>query len=247
MDTMDKKMFQDTEKLYHYTKFESAIKIISSQQQKFGTLESMNDINESYKGIFYQSDEIPPKTVKSCLRNYRQISLTMDKPGRQGFDIPAMWGHYADKGDGVCLVYDKNKLLASINGKPYKHGKITYTNKYDNTIIVDDNYIDYFLKRHMGKLFFTKTRDWSYEQEFRILTVSTASQPLFLPLNGSIIAVIMHSKNDDSVLGTVNAELIRKITNIPILEYAHWFDKLTLRDISGHNWLHIKEEQTLDI
>ena len=243
---MDKIIFQDTEKLYHYTKFESAIKIISSQQQKFGTLESMNDINESYKAIFYQSDEIPPETVKSCLRNYRQISLTMDKPGRQGFDIPAMWGHYADKGDGVCLVYDKNKLLASINGKPYKQGKITYTNKYDNTIIVDDDDIYCFLKQHCKELFFTKTRDWSYEQEFRILAIST-KDPLFLPLNGSIIAVIMHSTNDDSIFGTVNAEIISKITDLPLLEYAHWFGQTTLNDSNEHDWLHIKEEQTLDI
>lgn len=25
--------------------------------------------------------------------------------------ISAMWGHYADKNHGVCIVFDKNKLV----------------------------------------------------------------------------------------------------------------------------------------
>ena len=75
----------------------------------------MNDINELYRPLaFYyhprhdnrNNDDIHKK-MKEDYYKYQQISLTMDG-NRMGFDIPAMWGHYAQNGNGVCLVLTKS-------------------------------------------------------------------------------------------------------------------------------------------
>ena len=43
------KTFAETEKLYHYTSFESAIKILASHRLRYSQLKGLNDINESYR------------------------------------------------------------------------------------------------------------------------------------------------------------------------------------------------------
>lgn len=100
--------FNEIEKLYHYTSLDSALKILLTESLLFSKLERMNDINESHRSLFFSFDsneEDLKKQIESC----SQISLTQDSQ-RLGFNIPAMWGHYASKGYGVCLAFDKSKI-----------------------------------------------------------------------------------------------------------------------------------------
>ena len=52
--------------------------------------------------------------LEAELRRYQQISFAQDRECEDctylGFDLHSMWGLYADKGYGVCLVFDKDKL-----------------------------------------------------------------------------------------------------------------------------------------
>ena len=106
---MNRDTFLKTEKLYHYTSFESAIKILVSNKLLFGKLSNLNDINESFRPLFYSSSINHENALKE-LSKYKQISLARD--GKlKGFAIPSMWGHYAEKGYGVCLVFDKRSCL----------------------------------------------------------------------------------------------------------------------------------------
>ena len=41
-----------SEYLFHYTSIDKAIKIIASNTLLFGKIETMNDINESYRCVF---------------------------------------------------------------------------------------------------------------------------------------------------------------------------------------------------
>lgn len=123
--------FNKTEKLYHYTTFESGLKIIASKKLLFGKLKDMNDINESYRGIFYE-EGISEDDVKKELSKYRQCSLTMDSPC-SGYYIPAMWGHYAEKGNGICLVFDKKKILSTLTADIH-HNNINYDDDYDSNM-----------------------------------------------------------------------------------------------------------------
>ena len=68
-----------------------------------------------------------------------------------------MWAHYADAHRGVCLRFmPRNEFFL-------KAQRITYSEPYPTTTIFDDN-----LAR-MKAMLLTKSDDWSYEQEWRIL------------------------------------------------------------------------------
>ena len=100
-------------KLYHYTTFDNAMKIIIGKSLKFGRLPFMNDYLESNKifGCSIHSDRHVLDNISEEILRYQQISLTKDTKEKKGFDISAMWGHYAEKNHGVCIVFNKEKLL----------------------------------------------------------------------------------------------------------------------------------------
>ena len=130
---MTKEEFKDIEKLYHYTSFESAVKIIESGVMKFSPLQRMNDINEKYRQIYLSSQIITnnnfTQVYNDCvniLSKFKQISFTCDEQKRLGFDISAMWGHYAQRGDGVCLLFDKNLIIEEARKNGYEYAVIKY-------------------------------------------------------------------------------------------------------------------------
>ena len=91
METIIEKV-RKTQKLYHYTTFDNALKIIIGRQLRFGELPYMNDFIESTKIIGCSSfDSNTNDELQKRIMSYRQISLTLDKD-ILGFDLPAMWG-----------------------------------------------------------------------------------------------------------------------------------------------------------
>lgn len=196
---MLKEKFIHTEKLYHYTTFYSALNILLTQSLRFGHLANTNDIYEQYKNFFYAhgADQDIKDIFYREIAKYKQISLTEDSSrenGRKGFDIPAMWGHYADKGNGVCIVFDKKKLLRHVR-RSWLKGKVKYHREFDNNIIGMDvqtkNDIANFIKNKSNEIFLCKSEDWAYEQEFRIVTKSSATA---LDVSDCIICVLTRDR-----------------------------------------------------
>jgi hypothetical protein len=245
---MTKEEFNNKKKLYHYTTFESGLKILISQKLLFGKLKDMNDINESYRNIFY-GQGISEDDIKKELFKYRQCSLTMDDSPRNGYYIPAMWGHYAERGNGICLVFDEKKLLSNLPSNVYGE-KIAYNDSNNHSIVVDKD-IEKFFEENKEPLFFTKTNDWEYEQEYRILTKVEENAPTYLNLNDSIMAVILYSARDvdwgESIWSSLNYEILHKMEpNLSILGMGYWFEDICLQDSSGKSWLN-SEPMKLDI
>lgn len=113
--------FEKMNRLYHFTNFKAACSIIRSKQLRFGKPSNMNDLIENRKittrraffgdlGKDVDKDFIP----EIEMRRYQQISFAQDSivEGEEclGFNLHTMWGLYADRGYGVCLVFDKDKL-----------------------------------------------------------------------------------------------------------------------------------------
>lgn len=196
---MLKEKFINTEKLYHYTTFNSALNILLTESLRFSYLANMNDIYEQSKFFFYAegaNHNVSDLFYREIVR-YKQISLTEDSSlenGRTGFDIPAMWGHYADKGNGVCIVFDKKKLLRHVR-RSWLKGKVKYHREFDNNIIGMDvqtkNDIANFIKNKSNEIFLCKSEDWAYEQEFRIVTKSSATA---LDVSNCIICVLTRDR-----------------------------------------------------
>ena len=241
---MDKKEFSKIEKLYHYTNMSSLAKILENKSLLYGKLPRMNDINERQKEVYIDymnAAEFSAQVFSDISRNLKhlgQISLTKDSQQQRGFDIPAMWGHYARSGNGACIVLDRNKIIERCKETGCIYGEVEYkdsvdpiTYKLDDGVLVHD-----FLKSQSHDLFFTKTRDWSYEQEFRILRIDEGSPSMII--DKCIIAIIMYHNTANSIFDTSRYKRIKQIAvDIPVLVYSNTaFGGLSLIDENAYDW-----------
>lgn len=165
-------------KLYHYTSFESFVKIWLSAELRFSIIDNMNDPLENRKRFNYQNPD-SKNTIIKLLKSYRQISLTRDYcEDRPGYTSMMMWGHYANKGKGVCIEFEFDAL--NLDNIDCLHAKVNYHSKFPSMPcieydVVDENEIDGFIIEHKEDFFFSKLDDWSGENEYRIVSNSLKS------------------------------------------------------------------------
>ena len=210
-----------------------AISILATNRLFMGRLSGMNDINESYRPMAAYVDAGGHSTAKTHfllraaerqLHAYRQTSLSLD--GKfPGFAIPAMWGHYADKGTGVCIVFDKATLvrkLESIRG--YYFDRVKYIRDFDPNITISGAPAKYF-RENIRDIFFNKGDCWEYEQEFRIIRCAD-DEPANIDISGCVMAIVMcYAEGDDSHRDACFCtETYRKLKllfpDYPILEWS---------------------------
>ncbi len=179
-----RKEFKQTDKLYHFTSFDTALKIIDSNRLKFGKLSDMNDLHENDKLSFVDGANLNfehfPQDILDTLHDeiykYRQISFSMDRKDgkKEGFDLHQMWGSYADKGDGVCLVFDKKEFEKSNDIQSISHGAVFYdeTQKLDSFVVsksTNPNDVSIEIGKRLQDIFFHKSKEWEHEQEYRFI------------------------------------------------------------------------------
>lgn len=169
MELKDK--FKSTDKfIYHYTTFDSALRILSSKRLKYSDMSNSNDINESWRPIYTNPDGTPCNDFDE----YKTICFTKDTEGICGFARSSMWGHYADKGYGVCLVFDRDNITSQIPTE-IQCKDIDYNN-YESASVP-----------------FRKTPEWAIEAEFRIAKKTDSKGDKYLDFNdNSLVAIIMY-------------------------------------------------------
>lgn len=209
--------------MYHFTTFDTALKIIESNRLRFSRLNNMNDIHENDKMVFVDVNNkqvnMFPSEVLDALHDeiykYRQISFTAeDYPGdKLGFNLHQMWGLYANKGEGVCLVFDKKELEKGF-GSAVFHDRVSYDKTVDSYYISLSNTTDkvsFEIKEHVNEIFFHKRREWEHEQEYRLLRrcpLATREEYLFLGHALKFVILSSRLRNNDEVL------YFKKIKNI---------------------------------
>lgn len=205
---------ENEEHLYHFTTFEAAVKILATNELRFSKTNNANDILESNRLIFFnlkafENKDFDSENIYNEVMKYRQISLTHDDfkciPHKYGFCINPMWGHYADSGNGVCIVLNKEKLLTKLSKHNYFFDKIEYVDNYDNTLNINSNNnsciienVKEFIANNWHETFFKKTTDWQYEQEFRIVKRANSANNGNLDIKGCIDCVIINRAKDIS-------------------------------------------------
>ena len=225
----------DNQYLYHYTTFESAVKIITSKTMLFSKIERLNDINESsgYKILFSdingQKEEV--KRYEDLHKNLKQISFTTDEVDKKGFAIPAMWGHYASRGSGVCLVFDRVKFQSIFKPPIYYCNEVEYKKYKDLSAICYDkekySNIDDFVRRNKDDIFFVKTQDWKYEQEFRLIAIN--SELNSIDISNVLVGVILYNRNHEKFINSVEYKALSTI------EKDLFFLRYTTTDDNGYN------------
>ncbi len=244
----------NTKKLYHFTNFESACKILTSGKLLFSKIHDANDIDEFYNPLFF-SKGVDPKEFNEEWYKYRQISFSIDqRPNKLGFLNSPMWAHYANKGTGVCLVFDKKKIEGTVKDKPFLKGEIFYDKYFVRTIIVEDGEkAASFFKKNYKELFFKKTSYWEYEQEYRILTKTENKERPSIPIKDALMAVIMsfvqsNNRNEnESIQGSPEYSAIKELVNdssIPILELGSLLSEKSLSK-DGDTYCSIKTDNNV--
>lgn len=181
-------------RLYHYTSFDSFVKIWLNQNLKFSHLSNVNDIQE----VDFKSGVINSERLDLCRRindvrlSYKQISFTMDYDSvLKGCMSPMMWGLYADKRKGVCIELDYSKILFPQNTLQgiVKYQEFLKWQSIVDTRIKTEKGFQAYVRKHQNQMFFTKQKSWAGENEYRVLN----NEVDFLNIDGAISAVYLTS------------------------------------------------------
>ena len=243
--------FKHMNRLYHFTNYEAACSIIRSKQLRFGKRSNMNDLIESRKittrRVFFadigddMSKEYFPE--KEMMR-YQQISFAQDRNVEdtllEGFNLHSMWGLYAERGYGVCLVFDKDKL---------KLGKTDYARDvvYKDWIMPDYDFkssrkseIRAEIWKRRDDFFFLKRKEWEREQEYRIIRrAKNETDDEYLDVSESLaFAIISREESlryDEPIWSGKYYRHIKYISNrkLPVLWYTPSMDGYCLY----HDWM----------
>lgn len=221
--------------LFHYTRFESALKIITTKKLLFGDFSKMNDIAESCREVFNELAE-------GELRKYKSLSFTFDKRDKRAFEIDSLWGYYAEKGNGACLVFDKRSIIKEFNrfNVFHRRGKINYLRNFTNALFLSAKTKSEAVKEIESKykdIFFTKSLDWAKENEYRLLVKSEDFPSSYLSIEDALVAVIICLPLQNEVKETYEYNILKRITNIPILHYHTSLGNKKLDDIESEKKL----------
>lgn len=214
--------------IYHYTKLDTALeKILPNQKLRLSPLENMNDPQESHgwSGIL---DRTPPvrlaysemPNVKSEFNEMLRKAVSKSKIGcfsastaesyigiltdGAGWCKGRMWAQYADNGRGVCLVFDKEKLVKMAKAcfgeenvaarlVQYKLCNEIFNNLPEPHNLVAANLegqVESYIIDNSDAIFFIKHSDWRDENEFRLLVRNTKGDETDLPILGLLVGII---------------------------------------------------------
>lgn len=253
--------------LFHYTKLESFLKIIGTMTLRSSPLCKMNDLNEAnIDSLDWNTDFLmmiqAQKYVKeqcsiiSFTKNYMTGPIC-----EEGSNHPALWAHYAEDSNGVCIVLDKEALL-EINKK--RLSKLFYIMEpvvYDVHCAPDDgimnkSYADVkdFVRTNYKELFFKKHTDWSYEREERFFV---EAPEVYLNIKGAIKYIILGGRlknNEDSLRRIIEqmitpgslsykyfnmhsfAEMLSSVNGYLTVDAAHVFFMQLQKMANGPSW-----------
>ena len=192
------------EYLYHYTNPESFFEIIKSMKLRLSDFSKSDDLNEANLANVDRIDD--PRVLKSLERfiKNRCSYLSFIRDGNidlneDGTNHPRMWSQYAQRGEGVCIVINKNKFFeinnGDLNDKFSKIENIDYVFDNGANIHLDMSFekdeSENIIKKHYKELFFKKHQDWKEENEVRLFGIDL---PEYLSIYGAIEYICLGAK-----------------------------------------------------
>lgn len=222
--------------LFHYTNIDSAMKIIISNSLRFGKFDNMNDIAEIRRELY---DNIDSKTLDGIIANYQAISLTIDSKYIRGFAIDALWGYYADKGNGVCLVFDRKKLLEEYNKSCRSANDgipddlcIRYESDFSNLNFGDGDSpeeLEAYVRDNLEELFYKKDTCWQHEKELRLLVRSESET--FLHYRDSLIGAIICVPKENDYKTSNQYKLLSNLQEMRQFTIYHYTRSFGVREL----------------
>lgn len=190
--------------LFHFTKFESFLKILEDMTllpSSFGNLNDMNEgnvnnmnLNNNFTLMYNAKKYIKDRChILSFSQNYDIGGF-----GQEGTNHPAMWAHYAENSNGVCIVLDKEAFIEKnkdvLSTHFYKFEDVAYdiyNTPKDGAINYKAKTPEDFIKNNWKALFFMKHKDWENEDEHRLFIMDYNGK---LSIDGCIKYVVLGKK-----------------------------------------------------
>lgn len=241
--TLYNQKFNTKAYLYHFTNIEKATIILDGNSLKFSKLNKLNDTLEAKPKIFNTYNALDTYCIIEHFKNTNEkylqlLCFSMDAKQRQntdnnkiyytdysgrGFALPRMWAQYSNNNDGVCFVFDKEKLTKliknSVRANLIHFGKVKYETQFKQYEIFDLEKIKEYIVENSDELtnaindidflknnksfvdynYFTKLSDWINENEFRFLAYGTQDiyvENISQALVGVIIGENIKSNNE---------------------------------------------------
>jgi hypothetical protein len=119
-----------------------------------------------------------------------------------------MWSHYADSHRGYCVGLDFNILLGIVGSI----GAVTYSDKFPKLELLPKLPVEDFMK-----LLTTKSNDWKYEKEIRVVMRFKARETIKIP-NNCIREVILGHKMEEKHKKEIIALIKTKSAPIEIFQ-----------------------------
>lgn len=236
--------------LFHYTKWETAKeKIFKKSAIRFSPFICLDDPRE-YKDWTFDVLPSHPcrefieymKEIKnkanSLIKNYYKVLCFTETPRIEkrivqnaydfryrvmflmGYARARMWSHHADDHKGICLVFDKKKLLSFIKKKyPTSYcGPVRYKNYSDDFLKARKIYLDRMwtdekiiidtLKEHIRKnrqsIFFEKNVDYRDEREYRVIIHGENPGYEEIPVKDLLCGAIVNADKYDTYSSYLN-------------------------------------------
>lgn len=219
---------RQTEHLYHYTSSDAAILgILATQTIRLSPFHGTNDLWES-KPLYPSlqgAAEVGSEAVTmdlwdeidryirmhskvACFTNDWDLpDAVFDKDALRGWSHLSLWAHYGQRHAGVCLRFDRRKLLAAFDaakGSAIHHfsGDVRYraVSLGAGPEGIDLQQVDefgadavalHFSDTHHQELFFSKHIDWANESEFRLVRTDLSPSPFYLDVSDALNGVFL--------------------------------------------------------
>jgi hypothetical protein len=222
--------------LYHYTKAEAAVCwIMPHARLRLSRLGSSRDPFE-YKFMFL--DAVQWGSSSGLVDRSKEAELELDRVRRAEFRMVSfcrnaeagpleqsgirslgcsksrMWAQYGQDHEGVCLAFNRERLLAAVTrsgmrGVSAKDMSYGYSDSaaariVDVTEVEKMGVRDWCVRHvqeHVDYFFFTKDADYRDEDEFRIVTHADSEQgDVYLDIVDSLIGVVIGDRFADGLL-----------------------------------------------
>ena len=221
--------------LFHYTKLSTAVDgILKSGTIQFGKLQNTNDpyerqimaldldIGSANFSAGHPHRELLRHAYSELTNVHSGCNLlctTMDVPTtehtrgfrRRGFNVPNLWAHYGDNHKGICLVFNKARLVQEVQrisesisadyfcehvryDDPPNNGDPAFSafdlRRFDTADEVTTGMLKH-LKRYKDTLFLWKDKTWKYENEFRFAIIKNNNNQISIDLPKFISGIIL--------------------------------------------------------
>jgi len=199
---------------FHYTTRDSFGGILSERKLRLSPYEKMRDPleNQPWNFTFLSGsgprddaaliaeaktqDRFKDVANKRIKHGCHLLSLTIDAKPRlgsehelfsRGWARARLWEQYAEKHQGVCLVFDRDQLAKHAGDAAFIRdrsadlyaGPVSYDDRGlrkprldQHAVESEPGYLDEYIATHHEALFFRKTLDWETEHEYRFVAVS---------------------------------------------------------------------------